>query len=248
MVDSDTTHRDRSFTSQSLNTSDCFNEWSRDELLDSIHRSIDWLQRLSNSIRRTSSNNQNAKAELFKIEDHAEHRSTTESEVRRRYGEIIHEISPGLQDDWMIDRLVDTMIIRLKRVLYRRSRHVKWSFPRVEPPSLQETPSTRLAQGYQPIQPGASSQSGTNEYKFPAVGHEVRSSGNSATTFNQSEWKRNTMYKGSEISTATSTSKSSAHDLDVPSPPADATTGEEFICPYCRLVLKSHIGTPRAWR
>ncbi|KAG6368270.1 hypothetical protein INS49_002473 [Diaporthe citri] len=81
-------------TTHETSEPDPFKEWSSEELLASIHRSIDWLQRLSNSIRRASSTSQNASAKYFKIEDYKGDKQASESEVRGRYKAMIHDISP----------------------------------------------------------------------------------------------------------------------------------------------------------
>ncbi|KAF2996328.1 hypothetical protein E8E14_002745 [Neopestalotiopsis sp. 37M] len=240
-----------STTSNETNEPDCFNEWSPDELLGSIHRSIDWLQRLSNSIRRASSTSQNAKAKFFKIEDYTENGRITEEEVRLCFRATLGEICPGLQDDWMIDRLIETMVLRLKRVLYRRYRHAKWSFPYVQPPSLREAPSQPSRESYLRPQQVDASLSGTIMSKAsPVIGRVVPAlSVDSATTFNMSEWKRKPTYSRSVISTATSASTSSTYRLNLPPPPENIAAGENFICPYCGIVLKSDVGkSPRAWR
>lgn len=237
-------------TTRKTNEPDPFKEWSSEELLTSIHRSIDWLQRLSNSIRRASSTSQNARAKYFKIEEYRGDKQASESEVRDRYKAMVHDISPGLQDEWMIERLVDTMILRLKRVLYRQSRQIEWSFPHAKPPSMQQTPSQILAHGNDHQQPVSSSQSGTSMPRLSSgMAQDISSGASRATTLNISTWKRNPMYMKSEISKAALTSDKSAHELAIPPPPKAATAGEDFTCPYCHLVLKSDVSKSlHAWK
>ena len=52
----------------------------------------------------------------------------------------------------------------------------------------------------------------------------------------------------SVISYATTAFDSRGNSVDLPPPPAAATRGFEFLCPYCGVVCPSRHGKHRAWR
>ena len=114
-----------------------FEEWTTEELLESIHRSIDWIHRLSNSVRKASAVNQNARAASFRLEDYPANSTSqlSEPDVRAIFEKKIRMISDGLHEEW-VQRLVDTMVTRLRRILYRRSRQARWSLPEIALPTI----------------------------------------------------------------------------------------------------------------
>ncbi|RAK75252.1 uncharacterized protein BO72DRAFT_529568 [Aspergillus fijiensis CBS 313.89] len=92
--------------------------------LSAIAKDLTLLHRLSNTIRRASRESQNLRAaEHFRIEDEegvdvgAAWRDTFAAEVIRRKWPAC--------DDWLRERLASAMLLRRKRVLYRRFRHDK---------------------------------------------------------------------------------------------------------------------------
>jgi hypothetical protein len=213
-----------------------FEEWTDIELLDSVHRSVNWLHRLSNSVRNSSVMNQDERARDFRLEDYKGKHPVTEDLVRVIYKHRLRGISNGLKDE-MVERLIETMVTRLKRILYRRSRQVKWEFPQVSLPTSQlelpkpppQMPSlliplpTIITESSTPP-----SQSGIQSIPPPPK---------HATTLDVPVWRRSNVR--SQISRATSTPMKRKDELLVPSPPKDAQKSKSFTCPYCSLILPS---------
>ena len=216
-----------------------FEEWTTEELLESIHRSIDWIHRLSNSVRKASAVNQNARAASFRLEDYPANSTSqlSEPDVRAIFEKKIRMISDGLHEEW-VQRLVDTMVTRLRRILYRRSRQARWSLPEIAlptigqgiPPQVQLSPS-RVTK----IQPKASTSKAAPEH------FHLRNSGplpSRVTELSTGIWERSHPGR-SEISKATSVPLKQKDEIAIPNPPTESATSKNFTCPYCCLILDS---------
>lgn len=84
---------------------------------------ITLLHELSNTIRKASREANNVKAALsFKIED--EEGNDLEEPLKNHFAANIKDRFPGLSDIIRL-RLAEAMILRRKRVLYKRSRYSK---------------------------------------------------------------------------------------------------------------------------
>jgi hypothetical protein len=228
-----------------------FEEWTTEELLESIHQSIDWIHRLSNSVRKASAVNQNARAASFRLEDYPTNSTNLLSEphVRAIFEKKIRMISDGLHEEW-VQRLVDTMVTRLRRILYRRSRQARWSFPEITLPTMgQEIPKPPPQVQFSPsrvtkIQPKASTSKAAPEH-----GHS-RSLGpvpSRVTELSAGIWRRSHLGR-SEISKATSVPLKQKDEIAIPNPPTESATSKNFTCPYCCLILDSVVArNSKAW-
>ncbi|KAJ4190422.1 hypothetical protein NW755_005564 [Fusarium falciforme] len=132
-----------------------------DQAIEGISKELTLLHKISNTIRRASKEKQNIQAEKsFKIQD--EEGSDAEPFLRQLFSNQIRDRFPGASDN-IQKRLANSMVLRRKRILYRRKRYDKKpklpmpptvSAPKVKPnvgvqrqpvnqqPAIAPTPST----------------------------------------------------------------------------------------------------------
>lgn len=100
-------------------------------VVKSVKEEIGLLYRLSNTIRRASRDSQNIKAtQNFKILDHDG--QDLEHVLCQRFASNIRDLFPGISEHLQA-RISRTMIIRRKRVLYKRHRQEKRNAPMPDP-------------------------------------------------------------------------------------------------------------------
>lgn len=93
--------------------------------LDELRNDITLLHKTSNTIRQASKESQNIKAaEVFKIRD--DEGNDAEPFLRQLFFNYIRDRFPGTNED-IRERLADTMLLRRKRILYRKERYGKTS-------------------------------------------------------------------------------------------------------------------------
>lgn len=103
------------------------------QAVQGISDEIGLLHRFSNTIRKASRETHNQKAsDGFLIQD--EEGNDTEPLLRQVFEHHIRDCFPGITDN-IRQRLVDTMILRRKRILYRRARYGKTAIRPQEIPS-----------------------------------------------------------------------------------------------------------------
>ncbi|KAF4948625.1 hypothetical protein FGADI_9529 [Fusarium gaditjirri] len=96
-----------------------------DNTLDELRNEITLLHKTSNTIRRASKEIQNIKAaEVFKIRD--DEGNDAEPFLRQLFVNYIRDRFPGTNEE-IRKRLADTMLLRRKRILYRKERYGKSS-------------------------------------------------------------------------------------------------------------------------
>lgn len=196
-----------------------FEDWTAAELLESIKQSNNWLHRLSNSIKTASIVNQNVRAAEFRLEDfNGGNNRLTEDYVRTIFTNAILDINNNLDEKWL-HRLIDSMITRLKRILYRRSRQAQWSFSAIPNPIMDGTPKPLKAQNRLP---SVLQQNDSTPALNSRIGHPKLHNGlpSRATELSPQVWKSNALK--SEISRATSTPKRQEDETAIPSPPREA--------------------------
>ncbi|KAM0493931.1 hypothetical protein ACHAP8_008955 [Fusarium lateritium] len=99
--------------------------------IDGLRNDITLLHKISNTIRRASKETQNIKASKDFIIEDAEG-NDTEPFLRQLFTNYIHDRFPGINDTIRI-RLADSMVLRRKRILYRRKRYGTASIRLPEP-------------------------------------------------------------------------------------------------------------------
>ncbi|KAL2670015.1 hypothetical protein Neosp_014894 [[Neocosmospora] mangrovei] len=107
-----------------------------DKAIEGISKELTLLHKISNTIRRASKEKQNVQAEKsFKIQD--EEGNDAEPFLRQLFGTQIRDRFPGASDN-IQQRLANSMVLRRKRILYRRKRYDKKP---IRPPELPLPPT-----------------------------------------------------------------------------------------------------------
>lgn len=228
-----------------------FDDWSTPELLQSIHESIDWLHRLSNMVRKASFSHQNKRADDFMLRDengeksHELTRSLLDG-LAQLYHFYIRTHAAGVGDK-LAERLVQTMIIRHKRILYRRARKKVWHLEQVDySPRTIEQESPHLDVSLPPLE-ATGPIDGSPELPQPRAKSEMAGSQVTATTVDINMIRK--VVAKSEVSKATSNSLMVSDRELVPPRPRAAISGLEFVCDYCGLLLQARQASNAAlWR
>jgi hypothetical protein len=220
--------------------SDC---WTDEDIMHSIRQTIDWLHRLSNLAQKARFASHDEKAAAFVLRD--ETGTDITDGLRCYFRAIIKRDCPGTADI-LADRLVQTMILRRKRILHRRKRQRRWALPQVE--------DTRTKLDIlSPVQPTQQAQ----DADFPPAADETASGDEPPTnqehrtapsTLTVSAIDRESYLRQasrSQISRATSAPFQPGEKLLVPPPPRAAQNGSEFVCDYCCLILPSVVRLDR---
>ncbi|XXG96335.1 hypothetical protein Hte_002617 [Hypoxylon texense] len=128
-----------------------------DQSIRGIADEINMLHKFSNIIRRASKESQNHKAaESFRIRD--DEGNDAEDLLTRLFAYYIRDRFPGVEED-ICQRLAATMVLRRKRILYRRSRYGDTAIrPQQLPPQPQVTLSKVRPTVAVPEQPQESKQ------------------------------------------------------------------------------------------
>uniref|UniRef100_A0A093VD80 Serine/threonine-protein phosphatase n=2 Tax=Talaromyces marneffei PM1 TaxID=1077442 RepID=A0A093VD80_TALMA len=190
-----------------------------DKHIRGLANQITLLHRLSNTIRKASSETQNAKAaNTFKILD--DEGNDVESLLEIIFANYVRDKFPSI-DERVLQRLVRAMVTRRKRVLYKRSRFGKLALrvketkpqPKVQAPQiqLQQTPATQNL-------PEAEDKEDNDSLKEDGTGANHKSqAGLSATTLAADKFR--TASAPSVISGTKTVSLDNHEDLPFPVPP-----------------------------
>ena len=217
--------------------------WDDQDILRSVHETIDWLHRLSNLVRKASLATQNEKAAVFVLRD--ETGADMTENLRCFYEALIKRDCKGINDQ-LADRLAHTMILRRKRILYRRTRQRCWI--------LQQADNTRRKLDVLPTQPTQPSQDSDTpqdedmddigcDAESSSINNCITPSTLTATVVDREKYlKQGTP---SRISRATSAPFQPNEKLLVPPRPMAAEEGKEFVCDYCCLILSSEQASDR---
>lgn len=226
-----------------VNEEESFNNWTEREILHSIHESIDWLHRLSNMVRKASFSHQNKRADDFMLRDkngersHELTRSLLDG-LTRLYQFYVRTHAAGVGEQ-LAQRLVQTMIIRHKRILYRRARQKVWNLEQINyTPRKTEQESHHLRVSLPAPETTAPSSSKTTGLPQPTAKIKMAESQFTATTVDKSMIRK--VIAQSEVSKATSNSLFVSDQVLVPPRPATAKSGNKFVCDYCGLLLQAH--------
>lgn len=223
-------------------TEESFENWSKSELLQSIHESIDWLHRLSNMVRKASFNHQNKRADNFMLRDENgdkshELTSALVEGLTQLYQFYIRTHAAGVGES-LAQRLIQTMIVRHKRILYRRARRKVWNLQQIEytPPKI-EKKTRRLSISIPAPEITPQNDCNTVELPQPTAKQAMDPSLVTVTTVDKKMIRK--AFAQSEVSKATSHSLIVADRVLVPPRPPAGKSGIEFVCDYCGLLLKA---------
>lgn len=208
------------------------------DLVQSIHVTIDWLHRLSNLVRKASFGNQNQRAARFPLVDE-DGKDITEC-LKQIFRHLIRRECCDISDQ-ILDRLAQTMIIRRRRVLYRRSRQKRWALQQEPHRPRRLDPPAQLA----PLQESVEMEEEERERSDVTEEIQLKSetkvqvapSRLTVTTLDQQKYKK--LAAPSRISRATTAPFQHNEKLLVPPRPHLAKEGKEFVCDYCCLILPS---------
>ncbi|UPK97020.1 hypothetical protein LCI18_007955 [Fusarium solani-melongenae] len=120
-----------------------------DQAIEAISKELTLLHKISNTIRRASKEKQNIQAEKsFKIQD--EEGNDAEPFLRQLFSNQIRDRFPGASDN-IQQRLANSMVLRRKRILYRRKRYDKKPIrpPQLPLPPTVSTPNVKPNVGVQ---------------------------------------------------------------------------------------------------
>lgn len=211
-----------------------------DAILSSLSSCLDWLHRLTILISLDGFSRRNARAFAFPLKDALGNDATPVLE-QLFYHRITRDF-PTIAGK-LRDRLISTMLLRHRRILYRRSRQAKL-VPLTPGPALRPAQSNRL--------PGpALASRHTVLEKMPrqstAVLSGVASSRYTPTT-GEPEASRHVVSTPSRVSKACSIAMTSGNEDLIPKLPHETLSGSDFVCPYCCFILPVAIGRDRnAW-
>lgn len=220
-------------------------------MLQAIHESIDWLHRLSNLVRKSSFVNQNRRAEDFQLRDSEGKKSQELTDkmtagLRELYKHVINRTADGLED-FLTDRLIETMITRHKRILYRRSRQISWAISQVHYTTKRAGTPKEFGQLHRPepiplIQESEIFKSDCG----PMLERRIKQPQDKATTLNVGTYRK--VVAQSRLSKASSAPLKRQEQILVHPPLKAAREGGNVVCPYCCLILQSREAcNPTTW-
>lgn len=204
------------------------------------------MHRLANVIRRASIYRQNAKAAGLPLKDalggdaEAALKTLFEYWIKRDFpamspAELATE-NPTVADPFM-SRLATTMLLRRRRILYRRSRQVKLALHTAKPTSKHAPIVPLIRSGLGTSEMTGASPAQTHEHILPVLAPSVAASmPNTATTLDPVTYRREAA-KPSKVSLARTVTISKSNKDMIPLPPRIGVGALEFVCPYCCLIL-----------
>jgi hypothetical protein len=210
----------------------------------SIGRSMSWLQRFSNLIRSASFASQDRKAERFKFEDIGLSPEVFQQYFRRMVqGEVA-----GLSNH-LLERLVESMLIRRRRFEYRRKQERRLELTVLQLKShahAKSKPSkSNAAHTVEATTRGASNAPTQQIPDTSEATSKAPVSVASTPTIDMGRL-RNPQQK-STIGSGRSAPLGKRSKMRIPKAPEQGLAGFDFTCQYCWLVLPSHVARPDEW-
>ncbi|KAH7256057.1 hypothetical protein BKA59DRAFT_541227 [Fusarium tricinctum] len=178
--------------------------------LDELRNDITLLHKTSNTIRQASKESQNIKAaEVFQIRD--DEGNNAEPFLRHLFSNYIRDRFPGTTED-IRERLADTMLLRRKRILYRKERYGKTS---IRLPQAVAKPVVSHPRP-EPIEEVTQGSVKRRAVEAPSQSH-IQSVTKTATTLSPEKFKN--AAAPSAISVSRTVALSSTDELCFPPPP-----------------------------
>lgn len=192
-------------------------------------------------IRRASTSRQNEKASTFLLKDDQGGDATPMLKTVFRH--FIKRDFPVIEDN-LCERLISTMLLRRRRILYRRSRQA-WLAVRTAEPVQKSAYLTA---------PSASAGVKEKPRDVPeappvtvAALSGVASTQQTATTVEPQTYLQ-VKSTPSKVSGAKTIAMTSGTETMIPPPPRIAEDALEFICPFCSLILPANDARSRGHR
>jgi hypothetical protein len=204
-------------------------------------------------VRKASFAAQNTRAEMFYLNDAQGKRSLEltmkmETGLKQYYEYILSQrhITNGI-DEVLARRLVNTMVTRHKRVLYRRSRQEKWAIRQVEPRAsgikASRKPWNHVPHTPQPLEPKSIVP---QKVAKPTPNQNTPPQQDGPTTVNVATYRK--LPTPSQISKATSAPFRQNHHQLMPPRPQPSGIVNELVCPYCCLILPTkEVSSDAVW-
>lgn len=195
------------------------------EIIEVISEYIGWLNKLSNHIRQSSKTRQNLKAALAPLDD------AEKTALENMFSGWVRREFPGITNE-LRQRLAQSMLLRRRQILYRRSRLEKLRLNRsVNNPQMRFPLPSEHTIDQSTI---ATSQNSDPEIAKTPQFTQDTASNYTATTIDPEAYLR--MWRPpSKVSKVRTLTLGKHGKLMVPRPPK--AIGQEFQCPYCCLVL-----------
>ncbi|KAI2473481.1 fungal-specific transcription factor domain-containing protein [Annulohypoxylon bovei var. microspora] len=213
-----------------------------ERIADSISSEVGLLHELSNTIRKASRESQDVKAiTSFQIKD--DEGNNVEDILKEYFAKNIRDCFPESSDS-IRNRLATTMILRRKKILYRRSRYAVNPIKPTQP-ALKPKIETQIAVLQQDTR---LHDSPSQAIKSAAVPSRICSAVQSATTLAPQNFQRASA--PSVVSHVKSVDLGSHEELIFPPRPEDPNHGMiELTCPYCLYVLSGlEVSNEARWR
>jgi len=207
--------------------------WTTARVLQSVRRSIDWLHRLSNLVKKASFATQNRRAKDYEF-DGEEFRVEG---LRDFYSWFLTRQYDGLHQS-LRHRIVESMVLRRKLCHYRqKQRPMCIPSVRSRDGKIKLNAATKSDDSLQavPSEPTVRPSSLSTDLASPAENTEATMSRISAPTI-EDELLRTTTIPSRISRTSPMGEHSQAF---IPTPPAKVFSQEIFTCIYCHLVLPS---------
>jgi hypothetical protein len=208
------------------------NSQNADLALDSIAESIDWLHRLSNSIRSASILGQNERAEKLPLNEDDDPKGPDRTpQWIEFYCAMIKREFPGIEDI-VRKRLARGIVSRHKRIKYRLSRQERWKLEQ-EKQSLSVSKIIRMPQDMTETKSPSDHKLGSGNVPERNM-VKMRASAPSqltATTLQPHILQKSR--SASRISSALTKPLSKESRFLIPPPPSNAQNDSDFVCPYC---------------
>ncbi|KAK4244252.1 hypothetical protein C7999DRAFT_17466, partial [Corynascus novoguineensis] len=207
--------------------------WAVEDIISSIRETISWIQKLSNVVRKASAATQDERAATFVLRDET---GTDISEYLRSFYQALIQRDCKDIDKHLKDRIVHTMLLRRKRILYRKSRQRRWM--------LHQADETRKKLEVLPTLPNLRGKDGnsTQEADSTTVKADSPELSQAPSTLAATNVEPKSYVKqatASRISRATSAPFEPRSRLLIPPRPEAANKGTEFLCDYCCLIIPS---------
>lgn len=221
-----------------------FQDEDATQLLMSIRASTDCLLGLSNLVRKAGFESQNKKADRYQMEGYCENMA---DQWTRVYAEMVRKEYNDLEKP-LVQRLAQSMLLRRRRIEYRRSRQQTWRLPGTTkpagPPPKNLAPAPQFVLTFaESVAPNALAYdvSFTQARGLPVV----TPSRLTATTMDTQQLRA-----PSPMSRAGGSVRFDANnEVHIPPPPGMAEMEEEVMCEYCCQLLPSEEArNPDQWR
>jgi hypothetical protein len=213
----------------------------------SIDRSVDWLQRLSNIVRNASFASQDRRAERFKFEDVG---LSTEG-FRCYFRTVVQGEFGGLRTN-LLERLVESMLIRRRRFEYRQKQQRRLELKVPQDPLGQpmllakRKPSVHIA-GHT-VTATKHDALDAPDQQAKIISKEVsKAPGSIVSTPTVDIGRLRNLQQKSTIGSGRSAPLGDRSRTRIPKAPVEGSAGRDFTCRYCRLVLPSRVARPDEW-